>query len=134
MRIDLANQRFLAVSLLTIMLPFMACPRMTEAETYVAGEFGVTLPSITKGLTNQDLTSTGVSGPGGTVNFPSGTEVSDQALKSSFLFGGKIGHFFSRYKWLGIEAEVFHTTPHIKQQPVTLTSPSRIEPWWITSA
>jgi opacity protein-like surface antigen len=126
MRIDLANQRFLAVSLLTIMLPFMACPRMTEAETYVAGEFGVTLPSITKGLTNQDLTSTGVSGPGGTVNFPSGTEVSDQALKSSFLFGGKIGHFFSRYKWLGIEAEVFHTTPHIKQQPVTLTSPSPV--------
>src|SRR5262249_16684449 len=50
----------------------------------------------------------------------------DQSLKSSILFGGKLGHFFSRYKWLGIEAEVFETSPNIKQQQVTLTSPSPV--------
>jgi opacity protein-like surface antigen len=109
-----------------VILLLVLCPVTTRAETYVAGEFGVTLPSIGKGLTNQELTSTSVSTSAGTATFPSGTEVSDQSLKSSFLFGGKVGHFFSRYKWLGIEAEVFHTTPHIKQQQITLTSPTSV--------
>ena len=126
MRTPQPNPRPLAISLLAVSFALMVCPAATKAETYVAGEFGATLPSITKGLTNQELTSSNVSGPGGTINFPSGTEVSDQSLKSSFLFGAKIGHFFSRYKWFGVEAEIFHTTPHIKQQPVTLTSPSPV--------
>lgn len=124
MLITQPNPTFMATRLLTVMFVLMLYPLTTQAETYVAGEFGATLPSITKGLTNQELTSSSVSGPGGTINFPSGTEVSDQSLKSSFLFGGKVGHFFSRYKWFGVEAEIFNTTPHIKQQPVTLTSPT----------
>ena len=124
MRIPEAKSRSLATHVFTVAFALILGPLTAHAESYVAGEFGVTLPSITKGLTNQELTSTSVSGPGGTINFPSGTEVSNQSLKTSFLFGGKIGHFFSRYKWLGIEAEIFQTTPHIKQQPVTLTSPS----------
>jgi opacity protein-like surface antigen len=126
MHTALYTKKMLATGLLMVILPLVLCPRMTRAETYVAGQFGVTLPSISKGLTNQELTSTSVSGSGGTVSFPSGSEVSDQSLKSSFLFGGKVGHFFSRYKWFGVEAEVFHTTPHIKQQQVTLTSPSPV--------
>jgi opacity protein-like surface antigen len=126
MRMDLPNPSNLKAGLLTVILLATLSPSTTTAETYVAGQFGVTLPSIGKGLSNQELTSTSVSSPAGTVTFPSGTEVSDQSLKSSFLFGAKFGHFFRRYKWFGIEAEVFHTTPHIKQQPVTLTSPSSV--------
>jgi len=126
MRIAGTNLKTLKASLLTVTSLLILCPSTTKAENYIAGQFGVTLPSISKGLSNQELTSSSVSGPGGTVTFPSGTEVSDQSLKSSFMFGAKLGHFFSRYKWLGIEAEVFSTTPHIKQQPVTLTSPSPV--------
>jgi len=126
MRITLSNRRDLKAGLRIVTVLLALCPQTAVAETYVAGQFGVTVPSLGKGLTNQELTSTSVSGPGGTISFPSGTEISDQSLKSSFLFGGKLGHFFRRYKWFGIEAEVFHTTPHIKQQPLTLTAPSPV--------
>jgi opacity protein-like surface antigen len=92
----------------------------TYAETYVAGQIGVTFPL--SGLSNGDLTTSTASVPGGTVNFPSGTTVSDQSLNDAFLFGGKIGHYFSKARWFGIEAEIFYGTPHIKQQDITLRS------------
>lgn len=91
----------------------------TYAETYIAGQFGVTLPSVLptsfdNGLTNGDLT--GVFIPGSTI--------SDQSLQKSILYGGKVGHYFKTIPWLGIEAEVYNTTPHIKQQALTFNSPS----------
>ncbi|MCP9447963.1 MAG: porin family protein [Nitrospira sp.] len=45
---------------------------------------------------------------------------SDLSLKSSALYGGKVGYFFTDMKlpWLGVEAEVFTTTPNIKAQTV----------------
>jgi opacity protein-like surface antigen len=97
-------------------------PSAARAESYVAGQFGATFPG--SGLFNGDLTSTSATlqNPPGTVNFPSGTTVSDQSLKTSFLLGGKIGHYFSKARWFGLEAEVFYTTPHIKQQNITLRS------------
>jgi opacity protein-like surface antigen len=107
-----------------VMFALMLCPLTTQAETYVAGEFGVTFPG--KGLSNGDLTSTTApfsSGAiSGTVNFPQGTTVSDQSLKNSLMVGGKIGHYFSKLRWLGVEAEVFYSTPHIKQQDITFRS------------
>ena len=120
------NNIQLKAGLVIFTLLLVLYPSTIKAESYVAGQFGVALPSLGKGLSNQDLTSTSVSGPGGTITFPAGTEVSDESLKSSFLVGAKVGHYFSRYRWLGIEAEVFGTTPHIKQQVVTLTSPSSV--------
>jgi len=91
----------------------------TYAETYIAGQFGVTLPSVLptsfdNGLTNGDLT--GIYVPGSTV--------SDQSLQKSILYGAKIGHYFRAVPWFGIEAEVYNTTPHIKQQVVTFNGPS----------
>ncbi|MCP9453452.1 MAG: porin family protein [Nitrospira sp.] len=43
---------------------------------------------------------------------------SDISLKSSAMYGGKVGYFFNDMKlpWLGVEAEVFTTTPDIKAQ------------------
>jgi hypothetical protein len=38
------------------------------------------------------------------------------------MFGGKIGHYFSKARWFGLEAEIFYSTPHIKQQDITLRS------------
>lgn len=126
MRTATPSTAHMRTGLLMATLVMALWPSITQAESYIAGQFGVTLPSIGKGLTNQELTSTNVSGPGGTLTFPSGTELSDQSLKSSLFLGAKLGHFFSRYRWLGIETEVFYTTPHIKQQDVTLTAPGPI--------
>jgi hypothetical protein len=86
------------------------------AETYIAGQFGVTLPSVAgKSLGEGDLT--------GQFIIP-GSRVSAQSLDESILFGGKIGHYFRAVPWLGIEAEAYHTTPHIKQQMITFSGPS----------
>ena len=85
------------------------------AETYVAGQFGVTLPSIGKGLTDNEVTGIG---------FIPEVTTTDQALTSSVLYGAKLGHYFKAVPWLGIEAEVYNTTPHIKQQDITFSGPA----------
>ena len=112
------------MSLLVMLAEQAWRPAMAQAETYVAGQFGTTFPG--KGLTNGDLTSTSApfsnGAVSGTVNFPEGTTVNDQSLKNSLLLGGKIGHYFSRARWFGLEAEVFYTTPNIKQQDITFRS------------
>ena len=108
------KNRLLIASLLAILLQALIEPSITKAEWYVAGQGGVTLPSIGKGLTDVDIDSSG---------FPSGTTMSDRALKSSILYGAKLGYFFPRAKWLGLETEVYNTTPHIKQQFTTVTVP-----------
>ena len=124
MRMALWNARNVTVALLTLALSLVLCPLTAKAETYVAGQLGVTFPG--KGLSNGELTSTSGQfsngGVSGTVNFPSGTTVSDQSLKDSLMVGGKIGHYFSRLRWFGLEAEVFYSTPHIKQQDITFRS------------
>ena len=86
------------------------------AESYVAGQLGFTVPSIGKGLTDVEAVDN-------TGTFPPGTMFSDLSLKSSLLFGAKVGHYFSQIRWLGIEGEIYNTNPHLKQQPSTLTVP-----------
>ena len=41
--------------------------------------------------------------------------------------GIKLGHFFSRARWFGLETEVFYTTPHIKDQNVTISASGRFK-------
>ncbi|HEV8328189.1 MAG TPA: outer membrane beta-barrel protein [Nitrospiraceae bacterium] len=119
-------RRFAITSLLALLVPIVLFTPQAYAESYVAGQFGVTLPSIGKGLSDGDLTSTSAlfqsGSTSGTVNFPSGSTVSDQSLTSSLMLGGKIGHYFSKARWFGLEAEIFYSTPHIKQQDITLRS------------
>ena len=93
-----------------------------QAESYVAGQIGATFPG--SGLFSGDVTSTSaaISNPPGTINIPSGTTVSDQSLKTSLMLGAKIGHYLSKARWFGLEAEIFYSTPHIKQQNVTISS------------
>src|SRR5713226_10770849 len=118
------TRRLAITSLLALLVPIVLFAPQAYAESYVAGQFGVTMPSIGKGLSNGDLTSTSASlqNPSGTVNFPSGTTVDDQSLKTSFMLGGKIGHYFSRARWFGLEAEIFYSTPHVKQQDIRFRS------------
>lgn len=115
--------RFAIASLLTFLAPIVLCTSQAYAESYVGGQLGLSFTG--NGLSNGDLTSTSApfSGtPSGTVNFPGGTTIDDQSLKNSLMLGAKIGHYFSRARWLGLEAEMFYTSPHIKQQNITLRS------------
>jgi opacity protein-like surface antigen len=86
----------------------------TRAEWYVAVQAGATLPQP---LTNVDETQIPLP------STPSGTKVSDLALKSAVMYGAKLGYYFDSVKWLGIETEVFRTAPNVKQQSVTETPP-----------
>jgi opacity protein-like surface antigen len=114
MRTTQMARRFVMTSLLILLTPIVLFSPQAYGETYVAGQVGVTLPSIGGGLSNNDLT--GIFIPGATV--------SDQALTSSILYGAKVGHYFKAVPWLGLEGEIYNTTPHIKQQDVTFSGPS----------
>ncbi|HLZ33569.1 MAG TPA: outer membrane beta-barrel protein [Nitrospira sp.] len=100
----------LGISLFAIALQAILSPSMTQAESYVAGQFGVTFPqSLSGGKTTQDSIG--------------GLDISDQPLKSSVNLGAKLGHYFSRAKWIGIETGLSYTTPHIKEGSLTFTGP-----------
>ena len=79
--------------------------RPAHAEMYVAGQIGYTSPN--------DLGS--VQGTGGL----SGLSFSDLKLHNSIVYGAKAGYYLPSVNWLGIETELFNTTPHVKQQPIT---------------
>ena len=108
-----STRRFVITGLLALLVPIVLFAPQAYAETYVAGQFGVALPSIGEGLTDVDLTGV----------FPAGSNMSDRALKTSVLYGAKLGYFFPQAKWFGIESEVFNTTPHIKGQSTTISVP-----------
>jgi opacity protein-like surface antigen len=38
------------------------------------------------------------------------------------MYGLKFGYYFDSIKWLGFEAELFNSNPHIKQQTATATN------------
>jgi opacity protein-like surface antigen len=120
MKIARIGTVLLISSLLTVFTQNMLMAPTVQAESYVGGQFGATFPG--NGLHDSDLTSTSATVPSGTYTIPSGATVSDQSLKTSFMVGGKIGHYFSRAQWFGLEAEIFYSTPHIKQQDITVHS------------
>ena len=104
------TRRFVIASLLALLLPIVLFAPQAYAETYVAGQFGVTFPqSLSNGKVTQD----------GFV----GLDVSDQPLKSSAMVGPKLGHYFTKARWLGIETGVSYSTPHIKEGSLIFTGP-----------
>ena len=115
MKTTRSARRFVLASLLTLLAPIVLLAPQAYAETYVAGQLGLTLPSIGKGLTDTDVTG---------IASGFGVTTTDQSLKTSILYGAKLGHYFQSVPWLGIEAEVYNTTPHVKQQSVTFSGPS----------
>jgi opacity protein-like surface antigen len=83
---------------------------VARSEMYVAGQVGYTSPND---FSDVEATVAGVGS----------ARVSDLALKESVMYGAKVGYFFSTVNWLGVEAEVFNTTPHLKQQSATFSGP-----------
>jgi opacity protein-like surface antigen len=104
------TRRFVITSLLALLVPIVLIAPQAYAETYVAGQFGVTLPqSLSNGTVTQD-------GFGG-------LDISDQPLKSSAMLGAKLGHYFARARWIGIETGVSYSTPHIKEGSLIFSGP-----------
>ena len=110
---------FALKSLLALLTPIMLFTPHAYAETYVAGQVGVTLPSIGSGLSNTDLTGALSRGP----HFP----IRHSRPLSSY--GAKAGHYFTAAPWVGLEAEVYNTTPHIKQQSLEFFCTVRGKRW-----
>lgn len=103
-----------AILLAAVIATALLFSSTAEAEWYVAGQVGATLPSLGGGLTNIDVGSP----------FLQGTTHSDLDLQNSVLYGGKIGYYFRSARWFGLETEIFNTTPNIKQQTHTFSNPS----------
>jgi opacity protein-like surface antigen len=78
-----------------------------RAEMYIAGQLGVTIPNSFSNVEGVDSAA--------------GLRVSDLKLQNSFMYGAKLGYYFDRLKWLGLETEVYNTNPNSKQQTVTVS-------------
>ena len=92
-----------AMGMLCVTLP-------VQAEMYVAGQVGANIP--------QDASNVEYSAFGVTIGG------NDLALQNSLMYGAKAGYYFDSLKFqnfnLGVETEVFNSTPHIKQQDFTV--------------
>ena len=88
------------------------------SEMYVGGQVGTTFFGDSNKLARVDLPDLGGS-PAITLS-PSGS-MSGRDLHSSPAPGGKIGYYFPRVPWFGLELEASYTTPHIKQQPTRVS-------------
>ncbi len=93
--------RFPTINILLLVLlvaGFLVAPT-AKAEWYVAGQFGA---NFADQLTNIRGTSS-----------LSGLRAPDFDLQNSFVYGGKVG-LYPGNGWFGVELDVFHSTPHIK--------------------
>ena len=73
---------------------FLLLSSPAQAELYVAGQLGASIPNS---YGDEDL-----------------------SLQNSLMYGAKLGYYFNSIKWLGLETEVYNTTPKSKQQRVTV--------------
>lgn len=91
-------------------LIFIGIHQTAYAETYIAAQFGATFPQA---LSDVNITTAGFTS----------IQVSDIDLDNSFVFGGKVGHYFRSVQWLGLETEAFVSNPNVKQQDLTFSGP-----------
>jgi opacity protein-like surface antigen len=84
--------------------------RPVQAEMYVAGQVGANIP---QDASNVEYSAFGITLGG-----------NDLALQNSLMYGAKAGYYFDSLKFqnfnLGVETEVFNSTPHLKQQEITI--------------
>jgi opacity protein-like surface antigen len=104
-----SRRRFVIIGLLALLMPIVFFAPNAYAETYVAGQVGMTFPQA---LSSGNVTQHG---------FGEFT-IGEQPLKNSLMFGAKFGHYFSRAKWIGIESGLSFANPHIKEGTVTLSN------------
>jgi len=110
MKTTTMRKRFMMTGLLALLIPNVLFTPQAYGESYVAGQFGVTLP---QSLGNGTATQDGIDG----------LDISDQSLKSSALVGAKLGHYFTKARWMGIETGLSYTTPHVEEGSITFSGP-----------
>jgi len=96
------TRRFMTTSLLTVVAAIVLSVPQAYAETYVAGQIGFVEP---QDLSDGEVTQAQISG----------LSISDQPLQNTLSLGGKLGHFFTKARWIGIETGLSYSTPHIKE-------------------
>jgi len=118
----------IGLAIITLFLIHLPGPAL--AEWYLAGYGGYSSPGSLSDVTMNNLGERNAfqQFPGAAQIPPQGTltqsfNSSDVALKSSPLFGGKVGYFFQEegFSWLGVEVEAFSSQPKIKSQTVSTT-------------
>ena len=88
-----------------------------HSEAYIGGQIGTTLPGGGGLIPGNRLTNVELN------EFSPAATMSDRELSRSIVGGVRVGYFFPRVPWLGVETEAFYTTPHIKQQNTRVTIP-----------
>ncbi|HEU5201595.1 MAG TPA: outer membrane beta-barrel protein [Nitrospira sp.] len=107
-----------SVTLLFLSLTSFLTVLPAQGEWYVIGQTGVVLPGS---LSNVTLSSPTLAGG---VNQ---ARVADIDLeKGSPLYGAKVGYFFPKREWFGLETEAFTTQLNIKQQTVVGGVPGKV--------
>jgi opacity protein-like surface antigen len=89
------------------------------AEVYIAGMAGGVFPKPLSDVEEKQI-------PQPTT--PGGTKATDLSLSRSIMAGAKVGYFFERAQWFGIEGEVYRHSPNVKQQNVTEVFPNGAPP------
>jgi opacity protein-like surface antigen len=82
------------------------CSSNAHAETYFGGMLGGAFPNKFSDVRDGQ-----------------GARYSDLELKNSVVAGIKLGHYFSKAEWLGLETELFAAAPKFKAQTVPGTGP-----------
>lgn len=103
-------RRFGIKSLLALLASIVLYAPQSYAETYVAGQFGMTFP---QSLSSAAVTQHGIGD----------LDLSDQPLKNSLMLGAKLGHYFTKAPWVGIETGLSFANPHVKEGSLTLSGP-----------
>ena len=100
-----ANQMYWLSALAVLLL--LSSP--ARAELYIAGQVGGTVPNDATSVEYSTNAAPGLTLKG-----------NDLELQTSVVYGAKLGYYFESLKWLGVETEVYNTTPHVKQQNVVI--------------
>ncbi len=95
----MVNVKAWLILIVYLCVAIMLLDTSATAESYVAGQFGVSV--------------------GGTSSDPDNV-MSDLALKSSLVYGAKLGHYLDNLKYFGVETEAYTLTPDIKQQSIAI--------------
>ena len=90
------------------------------AETYIAGAIGVTLPLPASVQADENINYPNPPGPGQLFR-GSNTTI---GMKDSVAYGMKVGHYFGSFPWLGLETDVFTTTPHVMAGTIAIDTKS----------
>ncbi|MEP7153025.1 MAG: outer membrane beta-barrel protein [Nitrospira sp.] len=94
---------------------------LAQAETYIGGMLGVAVPLPGTVTGDENLNYPNPPGPGQLFRGAS-TRI---GMAASVAYGGKLGHYFGAWPWLGLEAELLTATPHVMAGTIAIDTKSQ---------